>query len=237
MSQGVNNTAAEPLEPNSDLNGHADDASVHDSVVESIEEYDPLLPDDIDTVPETEDQGPAAQGSAVQARAGAPDSEDPDDVDFSDLTLCVRPQSPPVGNGPLTSFITPTLQSMMQTPELAGRYRPLYFTRPLIPAERGYWCMETDEWPLDAQDDFWRFMERLISQSELGWHVWIIREPRGGQNGLGLVKVFCWGEVVQHVYLVLYLASHRWTKKAGCTWVDGTDQIVIRIGEEPVVGP
>jgi len=47
-------------------------------------------------------------------------------------------------------------------------------------------------------------------------------------NGLGRVRVFCWGEVVEHVYLLLYVASRSRIRKVGAVWVDADEEVVIR---------
>ena len=46
--------------------------------------------------------------------------------------------------------------------------------------------------------------------------------------GLGRVRVFCWGEVVEHVYLLLYVASRSRIRKVGAVWVDADEEVVIR---------
>ena len=48
-------------------------------------------------------------------------------------------------------------------------------------------------------------------------------------GGLGLVKVFCWGEVVPHVYLLLYVASNNRVRKSGLQWVDAEGEVVVRM--------
>ena len=49
----------------------------------------------------------------------------------------------------------------------------------------------------------------------------------GGRSGLGAVKVFCWGEVVEHVFLLLYVASKSKIRKCGAEWRDGGEEVVI----------
>ncbi|OQE26218.1 hypothetical protein PENSTE_c005G07221 [Penicillium steckii] len=44
-----------------------------------------------------------------------------------------------------------------------------------------------------------------------------------------LVKVYTWGEVVMHVYLLLFLASERRVRGLGAEWRDASEKVVIRM--------
>ncbi|MCJ1410345.1 hypothetical protein MMC19_004430 [Ptychographa xylographoides] len=44
-----------------------------------------------------------------------------------------------------------------------------------------------------------------------------------------VVKMYCWGEVVGHIYLVLYIAGDRRIKYSGAKWVDSSGNTVIGI--------
>ena len=52
------------------------------------------------------------------------------------------------------------------------------------------------------------------------------RVPRHGEA----VKVYCWGEVVGEIWLLLFIASGRGVKGTGARWVDagGVAVIVMR---------
>ncbi|PLB50959.1 hypothetical protein P170DRAFT_436035 [Aspergillus steynii IBT 23096] len=43
------------------------------------------------------------------------------------------------------------------------------------------------------------------------------------------LKVYAWGEIAVHVYLLLFLASERRIRKMGAQWHDGSEEIVIRM--------
>ena len=53
-------------------------------------------------------------------------------------------------------------------------------------------------------------------------------DPSGAN--LGPIKVFCWGEVVPHVYLLLYVASRRALRTSEAKWIDVRGETVVRIG-------
>ena len=52
-----------------------------------------------------------------------------------------------------------------------------------------------------------------------------------GENGerTGLIKIFCWGEVVGHVYLAMWVGSRRRVKGLGGVWKDGAGSVVIEM--------
>ncbi|KAL2817317.1 hypothetical protein BJX63DRAFT_108968 [Aspergillus granulosus] len=43
------------------------------------------------------------------------------------------------------------------------------------------------------------------------------------------VKVYAWGEIVSHIYLLLFLASERRVRKMGAQWRDARDEVVIQM--------
>ena len=49
-------------------------------------------------------------------------------------------------------------------------------------------------------------------------------------SSLGPLKVFCWGETVPHIYLLLYVASRRALRNIEARWVDVKGEIVVTIG-------
>ena len=49
-------------------------------------------------------------------------------------------------------------------------------------------------------------------------------------SSLGPIKIFCWGEIVPHIYLLLYVASRRALRTVEASWVDARNEVVVRIG-------
>ncbi len=52
---------------------------------------------------------------------------------------------------------------------------------------------------------------------------------RNEEEQRDVLKVYCWGEVVGHIYMVLFIASERMVKGTGARWVDGGGQVVVRL--------
>jgi len=59
------------------------------------------------------------------------------------------------------------------------------------------------------------------------------RERGGGEHqaslGSELVRVYCWGEVVPYLYLVLFMASDRRIKGKGAAWIDASGKEVFKM--------
>jgi len=165
----------------------------------------------------------------------------------------IRPPEPPVSLAEWTTHLTPTLNSLSASPHLSKAYVPVSIARPLRPHERGCWVFDCSAWALQAQFDFWNFLIRLVGEGKCGWGVWCLcredntvsdgTEGEGGQSaattdagstadveaGLGIVRVFCWGEVVMHIYLLLYTASESQVRRLGLRWVDASGKAVVQM--------
>ncbi|KAL4900685.1 hypothetical protein BDW74DRAFT_161358 [Aspergillus multicolor] len=138
-------------------------------------------------------------------------------------------------------------------------YNPTTQTRDLDTLERGYWYFhinlvpETEAtapgslpnptyWDKPLFTRFWTFLTELIAkEGRAGWGVWCILEERDPSRGAEAdepakynaqalsLKVYAWGEIACHIYLLLFLASERRIRKMGAQWRDGCDEVVIQM--------
>jgi hypothetical protein len=146
-------------------------------------------------------------------------------------------------NGILPSNITPDLQLLATQLSLTTRFRPRVETRLLHPLERGYWSVSMAAWDSLLRERVWNALQIYIAKrAKAGWGVWCARsKPKINQNkeevdwvdggnandALTELRVYCWGEVVGHVYLLLHLVSERKIKGRGAKWIDGGGEAVI----------
>jgi hypothetical protein len=152
------------------------------------------------------------------------------------LPLQIRPPPPSTGSDSFVSHITPQLKSQFwDSEELQGKYKP-FPHRALRQSERGFWQFDTRAWSPKIQIKFWVFLQSNIGSGVSGWGIWCLRENEAtGDEGeeaeheLGTVRVFCWGEVVGHVWLLCYVASQARLKRVESQWVDADGQVVVRI--------
>ncbi|KAK5152988.1 hypothetical protein LTS14_008096 [Recurvomyces mirabilis] len=153
---------------------------------------------------------------------------------LDDLSASVRPPAPMTALAKFDTHVTASLKYLADHPTMANCYKPASVQRDLRPMERGYWLIPTLEWPAEKQLKFWEYLISFIGDGQAGWGVWCVRE-RSQQplvtTTIGTVKVYCWGEVVKHIYLMLYVASESKVRKLGLQWFDSEDSKVIQMRE------
>ncbi|KXG52058.1 uncharacterized protein PGRI_083420 [Penicillium griseofulvum] len=175
------------------------------------------------------------------------------------LPIEIHPPRPPISTAPFTTHITQTLSMLADRLNPTRTYKPATQSRPLDPLERGYWLVQlaiaphTDPvhqhsklgttsptpredpriWPSPLFHAFWSFLSDFIGRDgRAGWGVWCILEdatPASISNTNLSLKVYAWGEVAMHVYLLLFLASERRIRGMGVQWRDASEEVVIQM--------
>jgi hypothetical protein len=114
----------------------------------------------------------------------------------------------------------------------------------------------TQTWTETQFTHFWTFLSDFIAkEARAGWGVWCIVDRVEAQPQLQpqphlpdthththteasiageihipvQLKVYAWGEVAMHIYLMLYLASERRVRGMGLRWVDSWEEVVIQM--------
>ncbi|KAF2806617.1 uncharacterized protein BDZ99DRAFT_573361 [Mytilinidion resinicola] len=130
---------------------------------------------------------------------------------------------------------TPLLDSMKSNEGNIGRYKPKKSMRRLELDERGFWRVETARWPRQIQYRFWSSLAKCIQKGDFGWGITMHRETLALEDGsidddeLGLVRLYCWGELVEHIYLFLWLYSAGRAANAGLQWIDADNIVVVQM--------
>lgn len=130
-----------------------------------------------------------------------------------------------------TSLITHVLAKLAADLNLAKRFRPSLQTRSLRPYERGYWLVDCTLWDHELKESCWLFLADYLDSGAAGWGIWCKRD-----EGFTQLRMYCWGGVVGHMYLVLYVISRREVLTTGTEWVDGDGEVVIRVEAKPRPG-
>jgi hypothetical protein len=144
--------------------------------------------------------------------------------DYSDLPTSIRAPAPQPSLQPFETHVTESLRYLCENTNLAQCYKPVFVSRDLRVLERGCWTFDIALWPAQVRIEFFQFLAKMIESGRVGWGIWCIREPVAPE-----VRVFCWGEVVQHVYLMLYVASKSKVRKLGMKWVDAEGEVVVQM--------
>jgi hypothetical protein len=138
----------------------------------------------------------------------------------------IRPRPPKTSSGDLTAemLITDTLRQLAKKMSLSFFFRPHLQTRELRPMERGYWLVNCESWNEGLRGRFWNCLGNYIGKDLLGWGVWCVRD-----ENYGILRVYCWGIIVGHIYLLLYMASEGKIKGKGACWIGGNGQAIIEM--------
>jgi hypothetical protein len=147
-------------------------------------------------------------------------------IDFTDYPELV--QSPP----PKTGVESPEIWPSQVTPYLAAikaqypnRFKPIKTLRNPVGNERGYWLIDCSTWPAQAQKDLWDGVREPLQDGRLGWTPSLYRE-NGTSETLGRVHVFNWGEMAEHMWLLMWLCSKGRIAGARLQWMVGRDVII-----------
>jgi hypothetical protein len=144
------------------------------------------------------------------------------------LPTTIRAPAPQPSLQPFKTHITESLKYLSETASLAQSYKPIFISRDLEQSERGCWTFDMTPWPAQLRSEFFQFLAKMIETGRVGWGVWCVREPASSLTA----RVFCWGEVVRHVYLMLYVASKSKVRKLGLRWVDAGGEVVVQMRGE-----
>ncbi|KAK4201283.1 hypothetical protein QBC40DRAFT_264345 [Triangularia verruculosa] len=141
--------------------------------------------------------------------------------------LSVSSPPPPTAQTVLepSDVISPVLSKLATELDLPSRFIPASQTRELRPFERGYWLVETTTWPPDLKKSAWTFLTNYIENGVAGWGTSCSRA-----EDYSWIKLRCWGCVVGHMHLVLYVASRRQVKDTGMKWYGGDGEVVVVMG-------
>ncbi|UNI15063.1 hypothetical protein JDV02_001634 [Purpureocillium takamizusanense] len=138
-------------------------------------------------------------------------------------TLEIRPPSPPVGVAHVRpqDLITERLAKLAL--DLSSRYHPVEL-RPIEPLERGYWLLDCSGWSSERRLEAWVFLTNYLHKGLAGWGVWCRRDA-----DYRSIRLYCWGCVAKHTYLLMYLASARQIKTTGARWIGSDGEMALDV--------
>ena len=152
----------------------------------------------------------------------------------------IHPPPPVTSDGSFPTFITPFLTKIANQMSYS-RYDPLSITRQLRKDERGYWSISLPDdiggWNEKLREETWKYLEKIVAKGRAGWGVHMYRALWNGTEEEADWKgeewrVYCWGEILGQVYLLLFLASSRKVRGLGAAWVDGGGDVIVKMGSE-----
>jgi hypothetical protein len=144
----------------------------------------------------------------------------------------ILPPHAPKADVPISeaTFLNGALQGLTKHQELLKIWhKKRHQSRGVSKFERGYWRFDARNWPLRHQIKFWRDLMRFVENGTVGLGTSCFREAGEKETSLGIVKVFCWGEIVMHVYLFLYTIMRHEMRVQTAAWVDVDGLTVVSI--------
>ena len=107
-----------------------------------------------------------------------------------------------------SDMVTETLLDLAQRVDLGSRYRPQLQTRALRLFERGYWMVDCASWEQDLKDSAWEFLTDYLRNGLVGWGAMCKRNQT-----FTFIRLYCFGCVVEYMFLVIWVASKRRVRK------------------------
>ena len=153
----------------------------------------------------------------------------PEASDALDQLEIVAPP-PPTSDRELcpSDMITETLTDLAERVNLQSRYRPQSQTRELRPFERGYWLIDCSSWEPALKESAWELLADYLRNGLVGWGTRCTRDKQ-----FTWIRLYCWGYVVEYMYLVVWVASKRRVRFTGASWIGAEGKSVVIIGARP----
>ncbi|KUL89626.1 hypothetical protein ZTR_00431 [Talaromyces verruculosus] len=179
-------------------------------------------------------------------------------ISLDSLPIEIRAPDPPVSHDKFHTHITPTLKALAERMKQSSRFTPRSQNRELRPLERGYWFLpcitivsdasknaaststntgidiNAQIWTQSFFSQFWCFIRDFFTEGRAGWGIWCLLEHASSASSTSRepkivnLKLYTWGEVAPHLYLLLFLATERRIKRMkGVVWRDAKDESVI----------
>jgi hypothetical protein len=125
-------------------------------------------------------------------------------------------------------MVTDLLASLARSLNLEKRFQPASQARDLRSFERGYWLVDCSTWEPELKRSAWGFLADYLGKGAAGWGTSCRRD-----RDFSAIRLYCWGCVVGHMYLVLYLMSKRRVLYTGTSWVGGDGRVAVVMGAKP----
>ncbi|RKF64237.1 hypothetical protein OnM2_020050 [Erysiphe neolycopersici] len=141
--------------------------------------------------------------------------------------LEIRSPPPPIGNSTLCpeDLITQPLRVLAERGRLEKNFQPTETKRDLQPTERGYWYIICSSWDRELRIRCWNCLGTYIEKdNSAGWGVWCVRD-----ENFEFIRVYSWGIIIGHIYLLLRMASEGKVSKTGACWIDADGQEIVKI--------
>jgi hypothetical protein len=119
-------------------------------------------------------------------------------------------------------LVTKSLSKLIAVERIRECYQPCKMARELRGLERGYWLFHTSEIDQPLRHRMWNYLNKFITGGDAGWGVSAERA-----EDWATIRVNCWGQVVEHIYLLVFIASDNRIRGKEAYWIDGGAEVVV----------
>lgn len=157
-------------------------------------------------------------------------------------SLELYPPRPRSSNGQCGSHLTSSLRTISEKLPMHKYFNPTIQTRSAEKLERGHWLVSIHSWEAALKAKFWTFLTQFIGEGRAGWGVWCSREFLGDMGHTAgndeitdapvcadLIRLYCWGEVMGEIWVLLFIASERKIQGVGARWIDAMQETVAQM--------
>jgi hypothetical protein len=142
-------------------------------------------------------------------------------------SLVIKALEPPAASQHVSpeTLITAELQDMAKTSKMTRKFKPKTQKREPCPVERGYWELYCERWDDQLKLECWAFLANYVGMGNAGWGIWCERDEHFER-----LRIYCWGCLVPHTYLLLYIGSQREDLNTGAVCYDADNAPIMDMG-------
>jgi hypothetical protein len=126
------------------------------------------------------------------------------------------------------ALVTKSLTKLISIEGIRECYQPYKHTRELRGLERGYWLFHTNEIDQLLRHRLWNYLHKFISRGDAGWGVSAERA-----EDWATIRVNCWGQLVEHIYLLIFIASDNKIRGKEAYWIGGGGEVIVSMTQSP----
>jgi hypothetical protein len=88
--------------------------------------------------------------------------------------------------------------------------------------------VDSSSWSANMQQEFWDSICENVSSGRLGWGITLYRDTSSPKI-LGLVRLYCWAEIVEHTWLMMWLCSRGKIVGSSSKWIDADGKVMFEM--------
>ncbi|KAM3085695.1 hypothetical protein ACMFMG_002761 [Clarireedia jacksonii] len=203
-------------------NPHLDTQSAAAPILDRPPSNDPTLSDPTSSHRPSPHQDPSGEPAIHPPSSLRPPSPASSNTVFTNLRI--KSIIPPTSSKELhqDDLVTKSLAKLISVEGIRQCYQPCKQTREICGLERGYWLFRTNEFDQPLRHSIWNYLNKFILRGDAGWGVSAERA-----EDWATIRVNCWGRIVEHIYLLFFIASNNKVRGNEAYWIDGGAEVVV----------